>query len=727
MPRVSATPPAQANERRELFVADQHASIQNARPVLHHLSSLLEDLGLHLGDLRSGLLPEPDLATLALDLDEVYVAGEEEVSLTVRPSHAVKTLRATLEPAGGGEPLHHELPESGDGTHVLSLDGLDAGEWRVTVRGEDDEAVLPVVGLFSVFDPGERPQAAGSPEPATGADDRRGGGRFRGGGTFRGGATLRGGGTSRRGGTLLGGSSRQGPESAGGGAGDAAQGEATLDVLLSAEAPEQVTVGAESVLDVRLDLDDDEASPLAAVLSATVDAGEDITVLLSGRGTVRPAEGRLVRVPPPAQGEPRDLQFLFRAVELGRGHLTVGFQQGGTRLGTLRLDVEAVEAVTDDGLATARARSASRRVDDDEVLTLLIDEEEVDGRIRLCFWVFSPAAGLDYRRFEATRSFAREERQAYFDKLHERAVEQPLSDSADLDCFERRLRAAGADLGQQVLPDALVRRLWDVRDKIGSIKVVSEDPYVPWELVRLTHPDDRRRRDERFLAEYGLVRAWSDPMAPRELPRGAWRYVQSTSHRSPGKPSDIGGDIGFFDGKLRARGIRAEPIAPQDQTVLDALAAPDFDVLHFSCHGHAGLEGGTISRLVLGCRRVGGRIRVIDLQEDEVRDAADLSSRRPLVFLNACESGRQPRLLTMHGGWPRTFCEAGAGAFVGTSWSVRDQPAKVFAGAFYDRLLEGGTLAEAASAARAAGKRAREGSWLAYTVYGDPLARFAAS
>jgi CHAT domain-containing protein len=93
------------------------------------------------------------------------------------------------------------------------------------------------------------------------------------------------------------------------------------------------------------------------------------------------------------------------------------------------------------------------------------------------------------------------------------------------------------------------------------------------------------------------------------------------------------------------------------------------------------------------------------------------------VFLNACETGRIGAVLTAWGGWPNVFLRAGAGAFVGSSWAVRDKPAGVFATAFYNSLLDGGTLAEAASAARAEAKKLGDVSWLAYKVYGHPRAR----
>jgi CHAT domain-containing protein len=80
-------------------------------------------------------------------------------------------------------------------------------------------------------------------------------------------------------------------------------------------------------------------------------------------------------------------------------------------------------------------------------------------------------------------------------------------------------------------------------------------------------------------------------------------------------------------------------------------------------------------------------------------------------------------VLTQWGGWPNVFLRAGAGAFVGSSWSVRDKPAALFCQTFYGALLNDQMLHEAASAAREAAKQLGDSSWLAYKVYGHPNAK----
>jgi CHAT domain-containing protein len=94
-----------------------------------------------------------------------------------------------------------------------------------------------------------------------------------------------------------------------------------------------------------------------------------------------------------------------------------------------------------------------------------------------------------------------------------------------------------------------------------------------------------------------------------------------------------------------------------------------------------------------------------------------------MVVLNACQAGRQNWKLTGIGGFAQAFLRRGAGAFVGTLWSVGDAPARNFTEAMYRALKAGDPMAAAVRAGRAAARAAGDATWLAYAVYGHPAAR----
>jgi hypothetical protein len=290
----------------------------------------------------------------------------------------------------------------------------------------------------------------------------------------------------------------------------------------------------------------------------------------------------------------------------------------------------------------------------------------------------------------------------------------------DVRAFARELKGIGTDLCRQLLDDDFVRALWPVRDRIHAVHVTSWEPYIPWELLRLKHPDTEET-DERFLGEYGLVRSLSGRKLTRRLAMRDWRYI--VSEFPHGSAPAVGGEAAFLTDELPTRGIVAERIPSELDAVLDALAAGEFDLLHIACHGTADHTKIDASELVLGDRLTPAGVADVSLGPTTVREEAKLTARHPLVFLNACESGRAGASLTDLGGWPKAFLGAGAGAFVGTSWAVREKPAAAFARAFYDALLRDAPLAEAAREGRAAAKALGDGSWLAFVVYGEPTAR----
>jgi CHAT domain-containing protein len=182
--------------------------------------------------------------------------------------------------------------------------------------------------------------------------------------------------------------------------------------------------------------------------------------------------------------------------------------------------------------------------------------------------------------------------------------------------------------------------------------------------------------------------------------------------------NSAGHDVETLRTLVLKAGLSIDPIDPVDAvTFLTALKAGDFDVLHIACHGRSKLADIDRSELIISDRSIDGRVTLVTVDAKTVRSEARLANGS-LVFLNACETGRPAPSLTDWGGWPRVFFDAGAGAFVGTSWSVRKGAAAAYSEAFYGALLSGSTLLVAARQARESAKQFGDASWLAYVVYG---------
>jgi CHAT domain-containing protein len=80
--------------------------------------------------------------------------------------------------------------------------------------------------------------------------------------------------------------------------------------------------------------------------------------------------------------------------------------------------------------------------------------------------------------------------------------------------------------------------------------------------------------------------------------------------------------------------------------------------------------------------------------------------------------------LTDIGGWAAQLLAAGTTAFIGAYWSVSDEMACLFATTLYESLANEQELGAAVRKARLAIKRDGDPTWLAYTVFTDPFARW---
>jgi hypothetical protein len=171
--------------------------------------------------------------------------------------------------------------------------------------------------------------------------------------------------------------------------------------------------------------------------------------------------------------------------------------------------------------------------------------------------------------------------------------------------------------------------------------------------------------------------------------------------------------------ELKETGADVQVLPARRSEMLATLEKGAFDLLHVASHGaFAGTQAADTSFLLL---------------EDGPLHAAELSPRladglrrsAPLVFFNACQTGRFGYSLTRLGAWSAELIRLGCGGFIGTHWRVTDEVALEVAREFYRLLFLGRPIAEALRCAR---QKVHEGhpgdpTWLAYSCFADPTAR----
>lgn len=273
---------------------------------------------------------------------------------------------------------------------------------------------------------------------------------------------------------------------------------------------------------------------------------------------------------------------------------------------------------------------------------------------------------------------------------------------------KQRVDSLGLDLWRK-MPEGFQRFYWDdLHGKELTIAMTSEEPYIPWELIKPEKAPGGQTAEMLGLA-FSMAR-WKDG---RELPNPI--VVSDFFVVAPHYPSN---PIPSADHEANdlVQLLNAKRIDPGKRTqVIKLLKSVDLQVLHFAGHGH------------FGSSPMDSRLRLSDnfLDTFDVNGARlSKEARRPLVFLNACEVAQHGWSLTEIGGWAEAFCEAGSSAFVGPYWAVNDQVARKVALTFYQALHDGDTVGNAIRKVR---RRFVEDSefryhptWLAYTLHCHP-------
>jgi RNA polymerase subunit RPABC4/transcription elongation factor Spt4 len=272
-----------------------------------------------------------------------------------------------------------------------------------------------------------------------------------------------------------------------------------------------------------------------------------------------------------------------------------------------------------------------------------------------------------------------------------------------------RVVGLGLDLWDN-LPAAFHDFYWEELDgRDPSIAIYSQEPYIPWELIR---PPKRGDRTPGFLGSDFRVARWRngrlfpDPLAVRDFVVIAPEYTDRPLPATAIEAADLVTRFG------------ARVVDGQYDPVAASLRSPEIQLVHFAGHGSY-VEGAPLQSQI--------RLADHDLLPTDVRTFRQGLGSGPFVFLNACEVGEQGWAFTGIGGWADVFCDVGCAGFVGPYWEVVDDVARLAALRFYDGLAAGKPVGEAVRDVRRAfdepGPYAHHPTWLAYSLHCQPNIR----
>lgn len=306
----------------------------------------------------------------------------------------------------------------------------------------------------------------------------------------------------------------------------------------------------------------------------------------------------------------------------------------------------------------------------------------------------------------------------HYRELNRWAGERPTTQDVITEITDR-LTAIGNSLFLALFPEKLKEAYWNLyqlrkEGRIRSLHIVSDEPWIPWEMVKPVNMS--RRISDDFLAQGWQISRWL--AGPGQVDK---LHIQSARLVAPDTDLDfVRRERDFFVGLSGKAVDVGEPLRRLAQ--VKEITRRGVELLHFSTHGQVDSESIDRSSIALEDNTA---LRPSDLVGEVIFGLLD---RRPLVFMNTCHGARMGFSLAGLGGWASQMIhQARVGVFIGALWEVNDDLAADFALAFYTALQENKTLGESFHSARSAirEKAPANSTWLAYTLYGDPNIRVA--
>lgn len=459
--------------------------------------------------------------------------------------------------------------------------------------------------------------------------------------------------------------------------------------------------------------------------------GFDVTESLGGLPVEGGAAGRIVKVEPERDCEP--VVFLLTPQSVGAKRINIHVDQFGRNVLTQAITVQVVADLCGvNDLANVRyeplpvtspTRGAGAPAPDLELRVMLAADKR-----KLSFMLHG--GGVYHYRPMGEVELQAADPYAYLLAMRNRLSalagrSAATRTAAETEAARRELAALGNSLYRDLFPESLkaeYARTIRTRFDGKSLLITSDEPWIPWEMVRPAAVDEATGEilyDDPPLCEKFCLSRWltgrgaPDQLAMKE---GAWVAPA-------GSAPEAEAENRYFQ-ELHRRQWQVKLTGPLTQIaeVQARLASRGVHLFHFACHGNFEAANPEDSMLKLA----DGYFKPAQI-DTQIR--ASLTAARPLVFLNACHSGEVGFALTGAGGWAAAFFQAGAGAFIGSQWEINGKLAARFAQEFYDRLwgvnsFEGRPqpLGQAFHEARLALKAADEANptWLAYVLYGDP-------
>ncbi|CAM2010835.1 CHAT domain-containing protein [Acanthopleuribacter pedis] len=350
-------------------------------------------------------------------------------------------------------------------------------------------------------------------------------------------------------------------------------------------------------------------------------------------------------------------------------------------------------------------------------LALLVEEREQQKPYTLTFRVLDPDS--PHEMLEAMQTYHEKPHAFFTNYLAElqdiaRAGYQTKNQSQPIrDQQKAYLEAVTADRGRQLfkelLPPSLASFFWENRDSIEHLNIISDETWIPWELLRLFGPVDEGYEDGPFFCEAFALARWQ---------KGKNQPVETFSLKRPVliSPDDCLNYQEVVTETLQSLNPNTIQLRDLDYRALIKLfSGGEHDLIYLAGHATFNQSNPGASGFCLKAN--------LNLTPGSLSGPCqNLGKNRPFIIMNACASARTGDALAGTAGWVASYLDAGAGAFLGCHWNIAESSASEFMVHLFEHWAAGQSLAQAVRAARRHIRDIDPTTWLAFTLFGKAQA-----
>ena len=298
-----------------------------------------------------------------------------------------------------------------------------------------------------------------------------------------------------------------------------------------------------------------------------------------------------------------------------------------------------------------------------------------------------------------------------------------------VDEVDEYTRSIGQNLWRDLVPADLQQHYAEHRERWQadgvSLLVCSDEPFIPWELMWPYDTQQAKWEDDDPWCMTMKLTRWlrRDPRGNGNQGPALSLEVKAMACLVPDEDEtdldEVDDELAFIQALIKQH--RLEDLSPAElsrRVVKRLLEAGQYSWLHVASHGKfSDTTPDKDSRIELPDGELTPQ-DIIGLKiERHIREA------RPAFIFNVCHGGRQGYSPTGLAGWANRLLSNGSGLFISPMWPAGDACALLFSKAFYSKLFDGGSVAEAVQEGRTAARTSGDLTWISYSVYAHPNAR----